>query len=252
LRRRARCGGSISCFVVCVPGGVEIRRIISTWTNVAFSADGLRKLTSDAEVTALPDASFRGGLLAQSRRLRDPTDPAREGNPANWKVGAPGKVPDVLVIVASDDLSCLAKVVGRISDLGGAGQPVITWQEQGDSRPDLPGHEHFGFRDGISQPAVRGRVSAEPEEFFAERSIDVSDSRAAGWVTPGRPLVPPGHFVLGYPIDHEMGEVIGPLRSSTDGSRTVRSSFSPPTSGCRRVQTLSCERSDAIARDPWF
>lgn len=184
--------------------GADPQGLAATWINVAFSAEGLRKLTSDEEVAAIPDkgSAFRMDLLARFDFLGDPTDPKAEGNPKRWKVGGPGKVPDVLVIVAGDDLGHLRTAVRHVTppvDPQGK-QPKVIWKEQGDTRPDLPGHEHFGFKDGISQPGVRGLVSHDPDLFLTPRLIDPSDDRSKVWSAPGQPLVWPGHFVLGYPL----------------------------------------------------
>ncbi|HWX41615.1 MAG TPA: Dyp-type peroxidase, partial [Blastocatellia bacterium] len=62
---------------------------------------------------------------------------------------------------------------------------------------DLRGHEHFGFKDGISQPAPRGRVSPATLDFLTPRWLDPSDPDALQFAEPGRPLIWPGQFVLG-------------------------------------------------------
>jgi Dyp-type peroxidase family len=150
-------------------------------------------------------------LPARSNFLGDPTDPKAEGDTKRWKVGGPGKVPDALVIVAADDPRHLAQAVRSVTprvDPAGK-QPKVIWKEQGNTRPDKPGHEHFGFKDGISQPGVRGFVSRDPDIYLTPRRIDPADPRSKMWSEPGQPLVWPGHFVLGYPIlDPNSGEVI--------------------------------------------
>jgi len=62
----------------------------------------------------------------------------------------------------------------------------------------LTGHEHFGFKDGISQPAIRGLASRDPTDFFDARLLSPSDPNFDRFAEPGRPLVWPGQFVLGY------------------------------------------------------
>jgi Dyp-type peroxidase family len=58
----------------------------------------------------------------------------------------------------------------------------------GEVRPGKQrGHEHFGFRDGISQPGIRGL--GRPQQ----------PNRAPDQGRPGQDLVWPGEFVLGYP-----------------------------------------------------
>jgi deferrochelatase/peroxidase EfeB len=59
--------------------------------------------------------------------------------------------------------------------------------------------EHFGFRDGISQPAVRGRLSELDRHFLARRYIHPEEPLALTHARPGQPLVWPGQFVFGYP-----------------------------------------------------
>jgi Dyp-type peroxidase family len=59
--------------------------------------------------------------------------------------------------------------------------------------------EHFGFRDGISQPGVRGRLSGGARHFLTRRYVNPSDSSALTHSRPGQPLVWPGQFVFGYP-----------------------------------------------------
>ena len=62
---------------------------------------------------------------------------------------------------------------------------------------DLRGHEHFGFKDGISQPGVRGKLSAAPGDYITPRYISAADSRRLYLAKPGQQLVWPGQFLLG-------------------------------------------------------
>ena len=123
-------------------------------------------------------------------------------------------MPDVLLIIAGDSLEELAKAVERLRPNRGDGpdEPQVTWEELGQTRPDLPGHEHFGFKDGVSQPGLRGRVSAKPDVFLTPRKL----APAAGnmqFARPGEPLVWPGQFVFGYPsTDNTTGD---PVESGT-------------------------------------
>jgi Dyp-type peroxidase family len=86
----------------------------------------------------------------------------------------------------------------------------VSWEELGQTRPDLPGHEHFGFKDGVSQPGVRGRVSAKPDVFLTKRKIAQAEVNMQ-FAAPGQPLVWPGQFVFGYPsTDHVTGDPVEP------------------------------------------
>ena len=63
------------------------------------------------------------------------------------------------------------------------------------------GHEHFGFKDGISQPSIRGRRPMAPYDFVSERTLSADkalDTLRATFAEPGGRLIWPGHFLFGY------------------------------------------------------
>jgi Dyp-type peroxidase family len=70
------------------------------------------------------------------------------------------------------------------------------------STPDVTypsGHEHFGFRDGISQPGVRGQLSDSPADWLTLRpAAKPGASTDFEYAQPGQVLVWPGEFVFGY------------------------------------------------------
>jgi Dyp-type peroxidase family len=173
-----------------------------TWVNVAFSATGLTKLSSAQQVAQLADEPFKKGLAARSGGLGDPNDPSAPGHPRNWLFGGPSKPVDAVLLVAADDLASLEQTSAAVLEglttsppgSSAAGFRVV-YAERGATRRDLPGHEHFGFRDGVSQPAPRGRIGAA--EFLSPRLIDPADPRALRFARAGQPLVWPGEFVLG-------------------------------------------------------
>ncbi|HEY9602133.1 MAG TPA: Dyp-type peroxidase, partial [Allocoleopsis sp.] len=79
---------------------------------------------------------------------------------------------------------------------------VLIHEDIGRTRNDLPGHEHFGFKDGISQPGIRGRLSTS-NELFTPRLIDSANPLSVDFSRPGQPLVYPGQFVFGYPTQRK-------------------------------------------------
>jgi Dyp-type peroxidase family len=163
---------------------------------IAFSAIGLRKLTPGAG--DIPSPAFQQGLVARSALLGDPTDPNVPGHPSTWTVGAPGAEIDSLIVVAGNDPDPVSEHAAKLSaQLREAGVKVDT--EDGSVRSDLPGHEHFGFDDGVSQPGIRGRASADPHNFVTARHVapgEIPEAWLYGY--PGQDLVWPGEFVLGY------------------------------------------------------
>jgi Dyp-type peroxidase family len=185
------------------PGGLT-----ATWLNVAFSAEALRLLTSDAEVEAFTDGHFKSGLARTAALLNDPVDAG--GNPIDWKVGGAGDEADVLVIIASDDPAKLEARLGRLEKTirdaalfhGPAPLRLMLDQPGRALPPPLSGHEHFGFKDGVSQPGVRGLVRSSPAELLTPRLFDPSVAQAdvsrPEFSRPGQPLVWPGQFVFGY------------------------------------------------------
>ena len=179
----------------------------ATWVNLAFSFEGLTKLTKDAE--CFSDPSFKAGLAASAKNLNDPVD--ANGKPIGWLVGGPdnGKV-DVVFIVASDERADMLSEVARILEsvvgfTDGKGKPLssgakITFMEEGANLPPpISGGEHFGNLDGISQPGIRGRVSDNPNDFLTPRQNP--ENRGQG--KPGQDLLWPGEFVFGYAGQNE-------------------------------------------------
>lgn len=174
----------------------------ATWVNIAFSFEGLKKLTNDAD--AFTDQSFKAGLAARAADLNDPVD--ENGKPINWVVGGPdnGKT-DVVFIVASDERADMLAEVARIlesvvgfrkeeGEILNSGAKITFIEEGENLPPPLSGHEHFGNLDGVSQPGIRGTVSHDPNDFLTPRQNP--ENRNQG--KPGQDLLWPGEFVFGY------------------------------------------------------
>jgi len=170
----------------------------ATWVNIAFSCGGIATLTSKETGDQFGEESFRQGLAARSEYLGDPTKPGSVGNKQKWVVGSPDKEADILVIVASDHSALLTETVKLIKKKATKYQLQLLFQQAGEALPGkLSGHEHFGFKDGVSQPGVRGVVSAIPDDYLTPRYIQPTDPRSRLFAKPGQLLVYPGQFVLG-------------------------------------------------------
>ncbi|MEH1818796.1 MAG: Dyp-type peroxidase [Nostoc sp.] len=206
----------------------------ATWVNIAFSFEGLKKLTNDAD--SFTDDSFKAGLAARAVDLNDPVD--KDGKPIGWVVGGPdnGKT-DVVFIIASDERADLLAEVSRILEsivvfTDEHGKPKssgakITFLEEGANLPPpLTGHEHFGNLDGISQPGIRGRVADNPKELLTPRQNPENKNQGK----PGQDLLWPGEFVFGYEgqnndaktLEDSKGQVVSAgLHWANDGSYLV-------------------------------
>ena len=172
----------------------------ATWVNIAFSARAIAALVGKDDAASFGDQSFRQGLAARSTYLGDPTDRKHPGHRDRWVVGGPKNEADIIVIVAADDPGDLVSMVAAIKARAVAHQLGLLFEQRGDNLPGaLRGHEHFGFKDGVSQPGVRGKVSSAPGDFITPRYIDPADPRARFMARPGQVLVWPGEFLLGQP-----------------------------------------------------
>jgi Dyp-type peroxidase family len=175
----------------------------ATWVNIAFSYRGIELLAGTAEAEAFGDQSFRQGLAARSTYLGDPTDPEHPGHSSHWVVGGLEQEADVLVIVAADDHGDLVSSVQRVKNRARQSGLRLLFEQRCDTLPGpLRGHEHFGFKDGVSQPGVRGKVSTAPGDFITPRYLDAADPRARFFAKPGQLLLWPGQFLLGEPRQH--------------------------------------------------
>lgn len=177
--------------------------LTATWVNIAFSHPGIRTLAGTDEAKRFGEESFRQGLAARSTYLGDPTSVEHPGHRDNWVVGGPDNEADVLMVVAADDEHDLTARVEEIRD-GLDGLDVVYEQCAAALPGALTGHEHFGFKDGVSQPGVRGRLSEAPDDFLTPRypaapTTDDADKRPELYAKPGQQLVWPGQFLLGEP-----------------------------------------------------
>jgi len=173
------------------------------WLNLGFSYLGIAKLIESQ--SRFNDEAFRAGLAARSSLLGDPTDLDDEGHPSRWVAGGLDTAIDVLVIVAGAEAYPVQRRCAEIRDSAVHSGLGWVWQELGSRlsrEPDERNSEHFGFRDGISQPGVRG-WSADPEQPLSRRLINNSRlPDGPDYAAPGTPLVWPGSFVFGYPAQN--------------------------------------------------
>src|SRR5580700_3845585 len=133
-------------------------------TNIGFTAAGLRTL-GIADIDKINDQPFRDGLAARSDQLNDPTTGI--GAPENWVIGGTAaKDLHGMLIIAGPDRDSVYEQFDRVAILAGPSWRVLQ-QSDGKTRDRNRGHEHFGFRDGVSQPGVRGRIdNAFPAHKF--------------------------------------------------------------------------------------
>src|SRR5690242_12883463 len=112
-----------------------------------------------------------------------------DNDPERWIPPLGSQDVHALVLLAADELADLDHAVLRHIEIITRHGLRLAHDEHGRARTDLPGHEHFGFKDGVSQPGIRG--------FTPANASDPNQGQ------PGQDLVWPGEFVLGYPTQQK-------------------------------------------------
>jgi Dyp-type peroxidase family len=170
----------------------------AVWVNVGLTIDGLDALAEDFDsldddLTRLADRWGGFAAFRQKPRARaDSVGDRGRSAPETWLFGGPGQ-PDVdaVVTVAADEPEDLQTRLSEIEQHAATNGVTTIFRLEGNTLPgERAGHEHFGFKDGISQPGVRQ---------FHEPDPDDHDERKGH---PGTELVQPGEFVLGYRDEH--------------------------------------------------
>jgi Dyp-type peroxidase family len=163
-----------------VQSAAEVRDTMDSskrWITLAFTWTGLRALgVSENALATFPD-EFREGMAARADILGD----AGANAPEHWVGGLAGNdLHAIAILFARDDdehRRCTVehdKLVARCE-----GVRTLSFLDLNATPPFNYAHDHFGFRDRLSQPVMKGS-GEEP--------------------TPGSgaPLEP-GEFILGYP-----------------------------------------------------
>jgi Dyp-type peroxidase family len=148
---------------------------------VSFTHHGLVNISSIVEDDLARFVAFKEGPAARAPKLRDDGLNA----PEKWVFGGPAQpgIHSILIVAAAHEKD-LEKQIAHQSGLAGQfGVEVVYTQRCKQLQGKLAGCEHFGFKDGISQPRVRGIV----------REVEDNSSYVRD------PLLPPGEFILGHP-----------------------------------------------------
>ncbi|MGO9874047.1 MAG: Dyp-type peroxidase [Acidimicrobiia bacterium] len=181
----------------------------ATWVNVAFTYPGLAALGVTGTDLAQFPPEFADGMVARAGVLGD----VGQSAPTRWP--APLRQQShAVVMIGADQASGRATAVAQQQRLAAAHGVKVLWVLQAAVRADEPGFEHFGYRDGISQPGVRGYTP-------------VSDPSNPNQGEPGQDLVWAGEFLIGQPTQAGVGKPIttpGPI-SRAGPAWTTNGSF---------------------------
>jgi Dyp-type peroxidase family len=184
----------------------------ATAMNVAFTFAGLSRLElPDRVLGSFPEA-FREGMAARAERLGDRGPSA----PSGWEFhGA-----HVLVTVYAVDVERLREALASILAADVENGVELVWLQRAEALAG--GKDHFGFFDGIAQPAIAG-TGVEP------RPGDGQPDGAGGWRD-----VATGEVVLGY-VDEDGTLPAAPLAPfDRNGTFVVYRKLSMHTAAFRR------------------
>jgi Dyp-type peroxidase family len=147
------------------------------WVTLAFTWSGLRALgVPEGSLATFPD-EFEQGMVARAAIIGD----TGLNHPRNWVGGlASDDLHAIVILFARDDAEharCVAEHEALVAQCSGV-KVLSTLDLKAIPPLDYP-HDHFGYRDRISQPVI---------ECSAEQP------------TPGTgPPLKAGEFILGYP-----------------------------------------------------
>ena len=154
----------------------EAEYITAVWLNLSFTFPGIKKL--QAELAAQLDSLERFEAFRQGAAQREIFQTDGESNPQRWVTDGV----DAVLTIAGDDPDELAQAVTEQVERAARCGVTVRYQQRGDALPG--GREHFGFKDGISQPGVEG---------YARPAGPEGDEDAEH---PGSRIVASKHFLL--------------------------------------------------------
>lgn len=174
--------------------------------NLALTASGLKHIdVSDSMLNGFSPEFLEGmaprATASGSSRRTSVLGDLGDSSPEFWEWGGwkeNGNIDGMLLLYAGDKSSLKALVDAEIKAMAGAAEPASRLNGEHivlEGRIYEDRKEHFGFKDGISQPMIEGspRTSkkrsktGDPDE---NRELTADEKRIH--------LVKPGEFILGY------------------------------------------------------
>ena len=182
---------------VTTAAAVRSGKLDTRWVTVALSWTGLRALGLDDHSLASFPEEFRQGMAARAEIL----GLTGANHPENWQGGLASDDLHAIVILFARDVPererCRIEHENFLSQRSGV--EVLSSLDLEATPPFDYAHEHFGYRDRLSQPVIEG-TGEEP--------------------IPGSgPTIKAGEFFLGYPDEEGSGTVLPqPESLSRNGS----------------------------------
>ncbi|GAB3769490.1 Dyp-type peroxidase family [Nocardioides ginsengisegetis] len=144
----------------------------STWVNIWLTRSGLTCVGAPGLET-FPE-EFASSMCGRAALIGD----VGASDPSTWQAPFTGGAePHAAIVLAGDNLADLDARRAKVEDVCARHSVTIVGRQDGDARPSpFRGHEHFGFKDGVSQPDI---------EKFTKRGKGGT--------------IPPGDVFIGYP-----------------------------------------------------
>jgi Dyp-type peroxidase family len=150
---------------------------------LGFTKDGLTQLIGPRRPTL-------EGAFEKGADHRDTVSALNDPPKSRWLPKFVADRIDGVFLVAGADTSSTMLHSNELLRLLGSSIKVVH-AEMGQMRPGASrGHEHFGFRDNISRPGIRGLTPVSDPRGRPDQGL------------PGQDLLWPGEFVFGYPGQH--------------------------------------------------
>ena len=155
----------------------EANESYTRWISIAFTWNGLRALGVEESSLATFPEEFRQGMAARAGIIGT----TGANHPDQWVGGLASPDLHAIVILFARDVAererCRLEHQTYLAEC--AGVEILSSLDMEAIPPFDHAHEHFGYRDRLSQPVIEG-MGVEP--------------------TPGSgPPIKPGEFFLGYP-----------------------------------------------------
>ncbi|MCE7008485.1 Dyp-type peroxidase [Kibdelosporangium philippinense] len=167
--------------------GIDPAGLSPTWVNLSLTYAGLKFLMGEEPFpdTTLPGVqAFIHGAFARAEINGDEGDSA----PDHWLFGREDQPVHAVLTIASDEQAQLELRASELRVAAARAGLTVAFEQVGATLPgDAKGHEHFGFKDGVSQPGVRDFDRPDPRD-----PIHVDGK-------PGTRILPAGEFVIGHP-----------------------------------------------------
>ena len=190
--------------------GVDPPNLKATWVNISLTFSGLTMLfnansRAASDITTLfphfaqGPASDEVAFTNGDRDFNHPSDPNNLSDPKNWKFGSDNRIHAMLNIQSDDPYALSVKVQEQQALANKHGLQQL-FMQAGETLPQpLTGHEHFGFKDGISQPAVAGFSAPNPHDPNPDPQAPLGHALGS----PGTEIIRAGEFILGEPVEND-------------------------------------------------